>query len=232
MAMIAAEVLGLGIDEVRPMVADTDSIGYTDVTAGSRVTFATGMAVYNAAQDAVRQFKERAAKLMDKKPDELEFHDGAFAVKGNGAKPMKIKELAGRLARAGGPVTGRATVNARGAAPTFAATCVDVEVDPEATVTVFYPFIQHLVLHRGTLPATSAGRLLSLRLISGSTRLASGAVLAPGPIPNPCRLRYSALRPGLPIGLVSRLSGTGFPSLRRNWVPGTNMIFALSGTPL
>ncbi len=131
MAMIAAEVLGLAFEDVRPLVADTDSIGHTDVTGGSRVTFATGMAVYQAAQDAVSQLKERAAKLMDKKPDELEFHDAAFAVKGNGAKPMKIKELAGRLARAGGPVTGRATVNARGAAPAFAATCVDVEVDPD-----------------------------------------------------------------------------------------------------
>ena len=36
MAMIAAEVLGLEANEVRPMVADTDSIGYTDVTGGSR----------------------------------------------------------------------------------------------------------------------------------------------------------------------------------------------------
>jgi len=131
MAMIAAEVLGLAFEDVRPLVADTDSIGHTDVTGGSRVTFATGMAVYQAAQDAVNQLKERAAKLMDKKPAEIEFHDGVFAATGNGAKPMKIKELAGRLARAGGPVTGRANVNARGAAPAFAATCVDVEVDPD-----------------------------------------------------------------------------------------------------
>ena len=44
MAMIAAEVLGVEANEVRPMVADTDSIGHTDVTGGSRTTFATGMA--------------------------------------------------------------------------------------------------------------------------------------------------------------------------------------------
>ncbi len=131
MAMIAAEVLGLKFDDVRAQVADTDSIGHTDVTGGSRVTFATGMAVYQAAQDAINQLKERAAKLMDKKPDDLEFRDGAFAAKGNGVKPMTIKQMAGRLARAGGPVVGRASLNARGAAPAFAATCVDVEVDPE-----------------------------------------------------------------------------------------------------
>jgi xanthine dehydrogenase molybdenum-binding subunit len=131
MAMIAAEVLGLEMQDVRALVADTDSIGHTDVTGGSRVTFATGMAVYQAAQDAVNQLKERAAKLMEKKPDELEFRDGAFVVKGNGAKPMTIKQVAGRLARAGGPVTGRASVNGRGVGPAFATTCIDVEVDPD-----------------------------------------------------------------------------------------------------
>jgi xanthine dehydrogenase molybdenum-binding subunit len=42
MAMITAEVLGLEIGDVRPSVADTDSIGHTDVTGGSRTTLATG----------------------------------------------------------------------------------------------------------------------------------------------------------------------------------------------
>ena len=70
-AMIAAEVLGAEIDDVRPIVADTDSIGHTDVTAGSRTAFATGWAVYEAAHDALRQLKERAAKVWEKKPDEV-----------------------------------------------------------------------------------------------------------------------------------------------------------------
>ena len=46
MAMIAAEVLGLRVEDVRPSVGDTDSIGQTDVTGGSRVTLATVLAVY------------------------------------------------------------------------------------------------------------------------------------------------------------------------------------------
>ena len=81
MAMITAEVLGLAVTDVRPIIADTDSIGHTDVTGGSRTTLATGMAVYEAAQDAVRQFKERAAKFWEKKPDEVEFRDGSFTPK-------------------------------------------------------------------------------------------------------------------------------------------------------
>ncbi len=130
-AMIAAEVLGLDINDVRPLVADTDSIGHTDVTGGSRTAFATGWAMYEAAQDAVRQLKERAAKLWEKKPEEVAFAQGQFSAQGDGVKPMTVKELAGRLARTGGPISGRATVNARGVGPAFATTLVDVEVDAD-----------------------------------------------------------------------------------------------------
>ena len=130
-AMIPAEVLGLDINDVRPLVTDTDSIGHTDVTGGSRTAFATGWAVYEAAQDAVRQLKERAARLFEKKPEEVVFNNGQFSAQGEGIKPMSLKQLAGRLARTGGPIAGRANVNARGVGPAFAATCVDVEVDPD-----------------------------------------------------------------------------------------------------
>ena len=40
MAMIAAEVLGYEINDVRPLVGDTGSIGFTDGTGGSRVILA------------------------------------------------------------------------------------------------------------------------------------------------------------------------------------------------
>ncbi|HUA32529.1 MAG TPA: xanthine dehydrogenase family protein molybdopterin-binding subunit [Candidatus Binataceae bacterium] len=131
MAMITAEVLGLSVSDVRPVVTDTDSIGHTDVTGGSRVTFATGTAVYEAAQDAIRQLKERAAKVLEKKTEEVEFVDGSFRAIGNGVPPLSLKQLASKLARTGGPITGRASVNARGVGPGFATTCVDVEVDPD-----------------------------------------------------------------------------------------------------
>jgi CO/xanthine dehydrogenase Mo-binding subunit len=131
-AMIAAEVLGADINDVRPIVADTDSIGHTDPTAGSRTAFATGWAVYDAAHDALRQLKERVAKTWEKKPEEVAFANGLFSpVSGNGVKPMTLKQLAPRLSRTGGPIIGRATVNARGVGPSFATTLVDLEVDPD-----------------------------------------------------------------------------------------------------
>lgn len=129
-AMIAAEVLGLKAEEVHPVVADTESIGHTDMTGGSRVTFATGYAVYEAAQDVVNQLKQRAAVLWKVKPEEVVFQDGTVTCTTNNTS-MNLKELAAKLPRAGGPVTGRASVNPRGVGPAFATHVVDVAIDPE-----------------------------------------------------------------------------------------------------
>ena len=130
-AMIAAEVLGLKAEEVNPVVADTDSIGHTDMTGGSRVTFATGTAVYEAAQDVVNQLKERAAKSWKVDVKEVVFQDGVVSCTSNGHESMNLKELAKKLPQTGGPVSGRAQVNPRGVGPAFATHVVDVEVDPE-----------------------------------------------------------------------------------------------------
>jgi CO/xanthine dehydrogenase Mo-binding subunit len=127
-AMQAAEVLGLAAEEVRPTVVDTDSIGYTAVTGGSRTTFATGWAAYEAAQDIVRQMQERAAKLWKVDASAVTAERGVYASNG---QSITFRELAARLAETGGPVVGRGTVNPRGVGGSFSGAIADVEVDPE-----------------------------------------------------------------------------------------------------
>ncbi len=130
-AMVAAEVLGIRAEDVRPSVGDTESIGYTDMTGGSRTAVTTGAAVYAAAEDAVRQLKERAAKLLEKKPEEIAYEDGAFYAASDPSKKLTFKEVTAKFARTGGPVSGQASVNLRAVGPSFAATLIDVEVDPD-----------------------------------------------------------------------------------------------------
>ena len=81
-AMQAAEVLGLPAEDVIPTVVDTDSVGYTALTGGSRTTFATGWAAYEAAQDVKRQMVQRAAQIWDVEPDTVELDHGVFIHKG------------------------------------------------------------------------------------------------------------------------------------------------------
>jgi xanthine dehydrogenase molybdenum-binding subunit len=127
-AMQAAEVLGIPAEDVRPTVVDTDSIGFTAVTGGSRTTFATGWAAYEAAQDVVRQMKERAAKLWETDAASVTLERGVFR---SGEKSMTFRELAAKIEHTGGPVVGRGAVNPKGAGGSFSGNIVDVEVDPE-----------------------------------------------------------------------------------------------------
>ena len=77
------------------------------------------------------QWKEHAAKPWEKKPEEIAYTDGVLTTAGDPTKKLTLKEMAKQFARTGGPVTGRGSVNLRTVGPSFAATCVDVEVDPD-----------------------------------------------------------------------------------------------------
>ena len=72
MALMAAEELGIDVQSIQPLVADTESVGYTDVTGGSRVTFSTGMAVVEACRLIVEQLRERAAIMWDCNVEDVE----------------------------------------------------------------------------------------------------------------------------------------------------------------
>ena len=128
-AMQAAEVLGIPAESVNPTVVDTNSIGYTAVTGGSRTTYATGYAAYEAAQDVIRQMKERVAKLWEVDEENVQFADGEFSSINGKEEQMSFRDLSGKLSQTGGPVVGRATMDPAGAGGAFATHVVDVEVD-------------------------------------------------------------------------------------------------------
>lgn len=130
-AMQAAEVLGIPAESVNPTVVDTNSIGYTAVTGGSRTTYATGYAAYEAAQDVVKQMMGRAAKLWDVDEENVQFADGEFSSINGKEEQISFRDLSARLGETGGPVIGRATMNPAGAGGAFATHVVDVAVDED-----------------------------------------------------------------------------------------------------
>ena len=130
-AMQAAEVLGIAAEDIRPTVVDTDSIGYTAVTGGSRTTFATGWAAYEAAQSVKQQMIERAATIWEVDADSVEMQDGVISSKSDPELSVTFQDLAGQLGSTGGGITGTASVNPTGVGGSFAGNIVDVEVDPE-----------------------------------------------------------------------------------------------------
>ena len=147
MAMMCAEVLGIPMERVRPVVGDTATIGFTHLTGGSRVTFATGMAVTQAAEKVRDELKVRAAKIWDIPPEAVDWRDGMAVPAGanaGGFDPLSLADIAIKAAKTGGPIISEVSVNAQGAGPGFATHICDVEVDPETgfTTVLRYTAIQ------------------------------------------------------------------------------------------
>ena len=134
MVNMAAEVLGVDTSQVQALVADTDSIGFSAVTGGSRVTFAAGTMVIEAARSVIQQLRERAAKIWDIDVDAVIWEDGQARPAGPNAgdfEPMSLSDLAGKAGSTGGPINASKSANVQGAGPGFGTHICDLEVDPE-----------------------------------------------------------------------------------------------------
>jgi CO/xanthine dehydrogenase Mo-binding subunit len=133
-AMMAAEILGIPYEQVRPVVADSSSVGFNMITGGSRVTFSVGTVVVQAARKVVDTLRERAAKIWDIDPDAVTWKSGAAVPAGANAgnfAPLTVKELAGKMSATGGPISATASQHVSGAGPAFGTHLCDVEVDPD-----------------------------------------------------------------------------------------------------
>ncbi len=162
MAIMAAETLGVDYNNVRAIVADTGNIGYTHVTGGSRVTFATGMAVVNATKIVIKDLCRRAAVIWDVDPEGVIWEDGYAKPAGLNVgdfKPLSLREIAAKAAATGGPITASAGVNAGGQAPGFTTQFCDVEVDPETGKVTILRFVAAQDVGRAIHPSYVEGQI-------------------------------------------------------------------------
>jgi CO/xanthine dehydrogenase Mo-binding subunit len=162
MAIMAAETLGVDYNTVRAIVADTASVGYTHVTGGSRVTFATGTAVVNGAKTVVKELCKRAALIWGVDEEGVVWEDGHAKPAGSNVgdfKPLSLKELAAKAAATGGPITASAGVNAGGQAPGFSTQFCDVEVDPETGKVTILRFVAAQDVGRAIHPSYVEGQI-------------------------------------------------------------------------
>jgi CO/xanthine dehydrogenase Mo-binding subunit len=74
---------------------------------------------------------ERAAKLWEVTPDDVEYTRGVLSDRRHPERRLSFRELARRLNATGGPIIGRANLAPRGVGAGFGFHIVDVEVDPE-----------------------------------------------------------------------------------------------------
>ncbi len=147
MALMAAEVLGIPYENIRVTVADTATLGYNDVSHGSRVTYASGLATIKAARNAVERLCGRAAAKWGIPVDAVKWENGCAVPSGPNAgdfDPMPLADITADMGATGGPISGHFEATPEGAGVSFGTHIVDAEVDPETGKTAItrYTVIQ------------------------------------------------------------------------------------------
>ena len=127
-AMQAADVLEIPFDNVKSSMVDTDSISYTDTSAGSRTTMATGLAAVEAARDVLAKLKVEVADMWNVSLDSVIYSQGVFGTTESNSESITFADLAAKLS---GQINGHGNVNVENWAGAGGGTIVDVEVDPE-----------------------------------------------------------------------------------------------------
>ena len=164
MAMMVAETLGIDYYQIRSTVNDTTSVPYTQQTGGSRVTYATGLAVIGATNKVIDELRARAAKTWKVDVDAVKWEDGQAKPASSNVgefEPLSLKQIAGNAPNTGGPIGATNALNAEGQAPGFATEFCDVEVDPETGLVKILRFVvaqdAGRAIHRGYVAGQMTG---------------------------------------------------------------------------
>jgi CO/xanthine dehydrogenase Mo-binding subunit len=133
-ALMAAETFGVAPEQVRVLISDTDTAPYSGASAGSKVTYATGSAVVQAAREARRQVLAVAAEELEAAVEDLEIVNGQVQVRGAPDRGLLLKDLADKTYDWGSrhaPVYGAGRFAVEDSAPAFNAQLAEVEVDAD-----------------------------------------------------------------------------------------------------
>jgi CO/xanthine dehydrogenase Mo-binding subunit len=138
---VAAEELGVPLEQVRVVVADTDTAPRDAGGArASRVTYVASRAVVEACSRLRTQLTAQAARLLECAPDETDFRDGHFRFRAEPSQQVSLKRV---LAQIGSPVT--LTVNEDSPYPEdvsyICAQVAEVAVDPETGAVRLHRFV-------------------------------------------------------------------------------------------
>ncbi len=145
MCQIAAEELGVPLEDVEISQADTDLTTFCLGAFGSRVTYVGGNAVKDAAAKVKQQLFETAAELLEANAEDLVSRDARIFVQGAENKSVTVGDVArARLFRRGGsPIVASGSFDAdsvlqdasrygnESGAYNFGCQAAEVEVDPE-----------------------------------------------------------------------------------------------------
>ncbi len=93
-SQIAADVLGVAVEDVEVLHGDTAVSQLGMDSYGSRSLAVGGVAIWHAGQKIIDKARQIVAHQLEVAADDLEFENGTFTVKGSPDRSMSIKEAA------------------------------------------------------------------------------------------------------------------------------------------
>jgi 4-hydroxybenzoyl-CoA reductase alpha subunit len=94
LVQIAADVLGIGIEDIQLVQGDTDTTHPDVGTKGSRITFCAGNAVEDAAKNIRGQILDVASEMLGAAPDDLELEKRNVFIRGLPDRRVSFSEIA------------------------------------------------------------------------------------------------------------------------------------------
>ncbi|MEK9661937.1 MAG: xanthine dehydrogenase family protein molybdopterin-binding subunit, partial [Alphaproteobacteria bacterium] len=157
-ANITAELLGIDYDRVSVLIGDTATIGYSNLTGGSRVLFASAMVVTQSTEKVIEDLRKRAAMIWQTEADQVTWEGGA-AHRSGGGDTLTLEELAAKATETGGPIGDGVQLNTTGAEGGFATHVCDVEVDTELGIVKIVRYTSFQDVGRAVHPSYVEGQM-------------------------------------------------------------------------
>jgi CO/xanthine dehydrogenase Mo-binding subunit len=161
-ANITAELLGIDYKKVSVLIGDTATIGYSNLTGGSRVLFASAMVVTQSTEKVIRTLCDRAAKIWKIDPEAVVWEDGEARPAGDNAgkfPALSLAQIAAKASETGGPIGAGVQLNTTGAEGGFATHVCDVEVDRELGIVRVLRYTSFQDVGRAVHPAYVEGQM-------------------------------------------------------------------------
>jgi CO/xanthine dehydrogenase Mo-binding subunit len=133
-ANVAAELFGIDYRKVSVLIGDTATIGFSNLTGGSRVLFASAIVVTQSTQKVITELCKRAAMMWKIDPDAVKWENGSAVPAGDNAgkfEPLSLAEIAATAPTTGGPIGAGVQLFTTGSEGSFSTHICDVEVDVE-----------------------------------------------------------------------------------------------------
>jgi len=168
---IAAETLGIDLDEVHIKAFDSDAAGYDIGAHASRTCYVGGLAVIQACEQVKQQILERAAKALQTDKDHLIMKDKKVFVESDPSKFITVEQIAfegvynwvmpdtGQWIGTPGQIQGYSSFFPPHNSPPWACTFVEVEVNTETGEYKVLECIQAYDIGKAINPALVEGQI-------------------------------------------------------------------------